>query len=70
MAINVVVYLNKKVKFLDHIPGRVAFFHKKGKIYEIHMLEYIRKLGIGGAYIDVGANIGNHTLFFLCFLQS
>jgi FkbM family methyltransferase len=28
------------------------------------MLHHIRKMGRAGAYVDVGANIGNHTLYF------
>lgn len=35
-----------------------------GKFYEIEMLQYIRSLKLGGTYIDVGANLGNHTTFF------
>lgn len=32
--------------------------------YEIKLLNYIKKLKIEGIYIDIGANIGNHSLFF------
>jgi FkbM family methyltransferase len=32
--------------------------------YEKGLLEYIKNLNIYGVYIDVGANIGNHSLFF------
>lgn len=35
-----------------------------GKFYEQSMLEYIRKHYRGGTFIDVGACIGNHTVFF------
>jgi len=32
--------------------------------YEKVMLNYIKNLNIKGSYIDVGANIGNHSLYF------
>lgn len=46
----------------DHI-GRVISNNKK--FYEHSMLNYIDKnIPKRGTYIDVGANIGNHTVFF------
>lgn len=33
--------------------------------YEIGLLEYIKNLNLNGVYIDVGGNIGNHSLYFL-----
>ena len=33
--------------------------------YEIKLLEHIRDLNLNGVYIDVGGNIGNHSLYFL-----
>lgn len=36
-----------------------------GTFYEIEILEYIKRLNIKpGVYVDVGAHIGNHTIFF------
>lgn len=32
--------------------------------YEQHMLEAIRELGLTGTAIDVGAHVGNHTVYF------
>lgn len=69
MANYSVNYLGKNLKFADDIPARVSHFHKKGKIYERHMLEYIRKMDKRGIYVDVGANIGNHSVFFARFCQ-
>lgn len=37
---------------------------RSGKFYEHQMLEAIRGLGLRGTYIDVGAHVGNHTVFF------
>ena len=49
----------------DHI-GRIISKHKD--FYESGMLKYIDKnIKKSGTYVDVGANIGNHTLFFSLF---
>jgi FkbM family methyltransferase len=37
---------------------------RRGVFYEAQLLEHIRSLGIRGRYVDAGAAIGNHTLFF------
>lgn len=39
----------------------------RGKFYELEMLRYIRKHYQGGTFIDGGACIGNHTLWFARF---
>lgn len=36
----------------------------RNRWYEQEMLDYIRRLGISGNYLDVGANIGNHSVYF------
>ena len=41
-----------------------------GCFYEIKMLQYISSLRLGGTYIDAGANIGNHTVFFGMFCNA
>jgi FkbM family methyltransferase len=45
----------------DDFLGRVL---QRGAFYELGMLEYIRKACIPGLYLDVGAFIGTHTIFF------
>lgn len=50
----------------DHISKAI---HKK-KFYELTLLEYIASLNIKGNYIDIGANIGNHSVFFSMFCSS
>lgn len=48
----------------DHIARAVD---KSKTFYERPLLDAIRKLRKKGTYIDVGAHVGNHTLFFsLC----
>ena len=37
---------------------------KLKKFYEYQALDKIKKLNLTGTYIDVGANMGNHSLFF------
>jgi FkbM family methyltransferase len=41
----------------------------QGTFYEIDLLEYlVDRVPPGGTYVDVGANIGNHTVYFGKFL--
>jgi FkbM family methyltransferase len=35
-----------------------------GKVYEEEFLEYVRSLGRVGEYVDVGAHLGTHSLWF------
>lgn len=58
-------YLGKDIVFPnldgnDHIQGRFM----DGFWYEAENLEYIRSLQVTGTYVDAGAYIGSHTLFF------
>lgn len=46
---------------LDHIHLAIK---KSGTFYEIDVLKWIKRLDRRGVYVDVGANIGNHTVFF------
>lgn len=50
--------------------GNVTKTIKKGRFYEQKFLRYISKQNIKGVYVDVGANIGNHTLFFGLFTEA
>lgn len=45
----------------DHIADVIA---KTNTFYEVSMLTFIEKLKTPGIIIDIGANIGNHTVFF------
>ena len=38
--------------------------------YEHALLQFIQSLRLSGTYVDVGANIGNHTVFFAAFCLS
>lgn len=50
----------------DHIVQEIA---RAGSFYESDLLEHLASVGPrGGVYVDVGANIGNHTVYFARFL--
>lgn len=49
---------------LPAVAGRIGKTLLSGAWYEQPMLGYIRSLRLRGAYLDVGANIGNHSLYF------
>lgn len=49
---------------LPEIGGRIGRILLRGRWYEQEMLDYIRTLEIGGNYLDIGANIGNHSVYF------
>ena len=53
--------------FLPEGTGNVARIIRKGRFYERKFLEYISQLQLEGVYIDVGANIGNHSIYFGLF---
>jgi len=56
------------VKLLMNNPNEhIQSFWNKDKFYEEAMLNYIRKNYTKGVFLDVGANIGNHTLFVAAF---
>jgi FkbM family methyltransferase len=52
-----------KTQFHDQ-GGVMARCHRVGAFYEQGMLQHIAGMRREGVYLDVGANIGNHTLFF------
>lgn len=40
-------------------------FWSQGRFYESKVLTMVRAFNLEGTYIDVGANMGNHSIFFL-----
>lgn len=64
-----VSYLGKSAQFAGDYTGSYACI-TRGQFYEQPLLEHIRSLGLGGTYLDIGTNIGNHALFFALFCQS
>lgn len=60
----------KKIKFKDVIITSfyddhiIKIIERNKNYYEIKLLNKIKSMNLCGTYIDVGANIGNHTIFF------
>lgn len=54
----------KQVTVPATLGGRIGGELHQGRWYEERMLSYIASLGIAGTYLDVGANVGNHSVFF------
>lgn len=44
--------------------------HRRGKFYEEEELDIIRRYFKGGVFVDIGANVGNHSLYALLFLDA
>ena len=42
----------------------ISRFRKSSNFYELQLLEEVSKLQLEGIYLDLGANIGNHLIFF------
>jgi hypothetical protein len=47
--------------------GTIEKLLRRNELYEQPMLEYIEALALPGLYIDVGAYVGTHALFFATF---
>jgi tRNA1(Val) A37 N6-methylase TrmN6 len=45
----------------DHI---IKVIKQTRTYYEVNLLNVIKRMELKGTYVDVGANIGNHTIFF------
>lgn len=52
-------------KLKEHIFNHFTINKGKGEFYENRLLEKIKQMELDGTYIDCGANIGNHSVFFL-----
>jgi FkbM family methyltransferase len=46
-----------------------AIVHQSKNFYEFYILEFLCLLGEQNVILDIGANFGNHTLFFSRFLK-
>ena len=40
---------------------------KHGRFYELEFLQFVQSLNLGGTYVDIGANIGNHSVWLANF---
>ncbi len=61
----------RKLKFfVDNPQDHILQFHMRGEFYENEELSMIQKYCKPGSFIaDIGANVGNHALFFEKFLS-
>lgn len=68
----VVTYEGKKIKFRYPTDRDIAVKEggAKGRFQELKLLERIRSMRLTGTYVDVGANVGNHTLYFANFCMA
>jgi len=66
VALHRCVIANKPVTFCGNMRrDPIQRTHRKGKFYEQEELELLAGLvGSGAKIVDIGANIGNHTLYF------
>jgi FkbM family methyltransferase len=62
----VVTYRSRAVLF-EPFSGSIERVLRGNRFYEMEFLEYIEALRMPGAYVDAGAFIGTHTLFFATF---
>jgi len=61
MVSNKIKNINISSNYDDHI---MRIIRKSNNYYEFGLLNKIKNMDIIGVYLDVGANIGNHTIFF------
>jgi FkbM family methyltransferase len=54
----------------DADPGRIRQYLRQGEFYEEGFLEYVRSLGRRGVYVDVGAYIGTHSIYFALLCEA
>lgn len=51
---------------INNKQDRIHMNHLKGRFYELNQLEVMQRyFPEGGTFMDVGANVGNHTLYML-----
>lgn len=67
MTEKLVVSLPGDVRVAVIEPEHIQSSWLKGRYYEQEMLNHIRDLSLGGTFIDGGACIGNHALYFARF---
>jgi protein O-GlcNAc transferase len=72
MVKTTIKYNNTEILFeglfdCDHIYRHLNIVNN---FYELKLLEKIKSLNLNGTYVDAGANIGNHTIFFSKFCPS
>jgi FkbM family methyltransferase len=50
--------------FVTEYTDTIQRHHLRGEFYEDHELRMMRKYFGGGIFVDVGCNVGNHSIYF------
>lgn len=68
----VITYQDQKVLLRYPTDKDVAVKEggSKGKFQELRLLERLAAMKLKGTYVDVGANVGNHTVYFARFTMA
>ena len=56
--------------FVTDETDYIQHFHRCGRFYEEEALRRIGQLFRGGTFVDVGANVGNHSLYAALYLRA
>lgn len=66
------VHLGQTVFFVvDNPDDVIQSEHMRGKFYEPEELDIMRRFfPVGGRFLDIGANVGNHSLYMAKFLHA
>ncbi|MFP4355380.1 MAG: FkbM family methyltransferase [Phycisphaerae bacterium] len=68
---NLVQFGRHKVELWDYEGNHLSRMMRSGQFYEYDLLAFLyRRYGTGGVYVDIGACIGNHTMFFAKVCQA
>jgi FkbM family methyltransferase len=70
MSSTTITVKNKNIIFEHPIKDHISMVFQYNNFYDINMLSQISNLKLSGTYIDIGAHIGNHSLFFAIFCNS
>lgn len=59
-------YLSNKIQIEGYHTEDLIFnkIKQSKSFYELELLETARQYNLSGVYVDIGANIGNHSIFF------
>lgn len=57
-------YREREIRFEEFGGPSIELYLRQGRYYEPEMLEYIEALQLSGTYVDVGAYVGTHAIFF------
>ena len=67
-----VIYRGRRVEFgqCDVYDAALQIDLERSRFHEMDFLRYIEAVGVSGAYVDAGAGVGMHTLFFALYCNA